>query len=80
MCVCGGSKKTNLEIEFGDIKQSFAAGLKALVLSSDPVVFECFNYHLLQHLRAQKAGTHTYNCINKKCNNIKSSSIYSLNT
>lgn len=31
--------RTNLEIKFGDIKQSFAAGLKALVLGADPVMF-----------------------------------------
>lgn len=51
--------KTNLEIKFGDIKQSFAAGLKALMLGTDPVMFECFSYHLQQHLRTQKTDTHT---------------------
>lgn len=59
--LCVGSTNTNLEIEFGDIKQSFAAGLKALMLGSDPMVFECFNYYLLQHLRKQNdRHTHTH--------------------
>lgn len=52
--------KTDLEIKFGDIKQSFAAGLKALMLGTDPVMFECFSYHLQQHLRTQKTDTHTH--------------------
>lgn len=50
--------RTNLEIKFGDIKQSFAAGLKALVLGADPVMLQCFSYHLQQHLRTQKTHTH----------------------
>lgn len=54
-----GSKKTNLEVEFGDIKQSFAAGLKALMLGTDPVLFERFSYHLQQHLRTHKTDTNT---------------------
>lgn len=46
--------RTDLQVEFGDVKQSFAAGLEALVLSSHPVVLQSLRYHLLQHLRTTK--------------------------
>lgn len=59
--LCVASEETHLEIEFGNIKQSFAAGVKALVLCTDPMVFECFFHHLLQHLR-----TETHICIHIK--------------
>lgn len=43
--------KTDLQIKFGDIKQSFAAGLKALMLGTDPVMLQHFSNHLQQHLK-----------------------------
>lgn len=76
--LCVGSKKTNLEIEFWDIKQSFAAGLKAFMLDSDPVVLECFSYDLLQHLWTQKTYMHTVVSFSTVVKT--STSVYSLNT
>lgn len=49
--------KTDLQIKFGDIKQSFAARLKALMLGTDPMMLERFSNHLQQHL---KTHTHTH--------------------
>lgn len=45
---------TYFQVKFGNIKQPFAAGLKALMLHTDPMMLERFGHHVQQHLRRQK--------------------------